>query len=657
MPSTGWATCCPGHRIADLSAAQSVQLNGAAVAGLITTNASLSVPGTLAVAGDAFLNGSFTLDGQLNISGSFHAFGPAALHGTVNVGTGQVRLEAGGEVGGAVAVGNGATVHFRQGTFTLLPGVTLTGQGLLLMGDAGAQSVITVAGNVTATRIELRDGVINGPGTLAISQQFTWMDGTLAGPGSLTIQQNAVAHLLPGHDKQIDGGALVNNGTFIWQGGQIIMPNGSISNQVQGTFLIHTVTGEATLDSINGTFFNHGVVRKELGTRDVIISARFHHMSGQVQVLTGVLTLASQSEYWAPLDVAAGAKIQLSADTTFTFKPGSSMTGNGQYSAFGLSRVVTENVLALTPTNFELAVGASVVGTGVLSPQNFVWKHGTIGAPIVINGTMTLQTPDFKKLDGGVLTNHGIITLLDGEIQFDGSPSQIINYGLFDIRADKSIVYNEDGEHHGEFLNAFNVGSGARGRIEKTLGTVDQEFNVPSYNSGHVLLRGHSITFGKDFRNQSGGQVRLGDGDMSLQGSLHNLTGALIDLEDGVLFAHNAFNNINGGSIVIGTGDLAFVHSVDFIGTTNITMAGGVLSLGAPSTLYELAVISGHGTIMGALINTGTIDIGGAGIGRITINGSSPTRTLATFSLESPAQRRISTTNWLSMARLPWPEL
>jgi len=499
----------------------------------------------------------------------------------------------------------------------------VTGEGLLEVGDLGQTALMDVAGNVNIYRLELRDAIISGPGQLTITTQFTWIKAALTGNCSLIVDQNATATLVPSETKTITDRQFTNRGVLIWQGGDLILEgNASILNDNDAEFRIQVAAPDTIFSGVGCAFTNYGLVRKELGTGNLHSDLNIGHLAGSFEIASGQWSVDGTNHYWAPVNVAAGATLDLTG-FRHTIHPGVILAGNGLFRVRGTT-FDNQSVLALTPANFELDESGRVEEIGVLSPTNFLWKDGTIkNTHVLTNGIVTLDTLGDKNLIGAIFTNYGNITWLDGDITFSENYSEIFNYGTFDIRTGSTIQYElNNGNNFGDVVNGYDPATGSRGTIENNSGALGMQFAVPLHNSGRIHLNGFKMTFGKEINNQSGGELKLGGAIMVANGTLRHSSGAVMDLEHGQLFANNSFNALQGGSFIIGDGELVFAYGVTFTGDSFISLGDGSVSFGALSYLYEDAILAGFGVVYGSLVNYGTIDIGGLGIGRITINGT-----------------------------------
>jgi hypothetical protein len=194
--------------------------NAAGAVWNIGANGTLSAQQT---AGVVFENaGLLTKTGTAGMMQTATRFQGVALEstGVVDVSVGVLQLDGGGELGNSVVLAQGGTrLELPAGTMSLLPGLVVSGQGVLVFGtNEGGSQTTHVTGSVTATNVQLRSGILDGAGTLTVSNQMTWSGGSMGGAGTTAIANGATMNVAYASDITQEARTLSNDGTVNWTG-------------------------------------------------------------------------------------------------------------------------------------------------------------------------------------------------------------------------------------------------------------------------------------------------------------------------------------------------------------------------------------------------------------------------------------------------------
>src|SRR5262249_8718732 len=145
---------------------------------------------------DVYTSTTFNNEGSFRKTGAGTATFdvPFDSSGSMDVDAGTVELEQGGNLQAIGRVAAGAVLGLNSGTFNLLPGLWVTGDGFAIIGNnPDGEPTAMVFGTVTMSNVELRNSAsLHGPGTLNVTRTLNWQSGTMAGTGLTVIKQKAV---------------------------------------------------------------------------------------------------------------------------------------------------------------------------------------------------------------------------------------------------------------------------------------------------------------------------------------------------------------------------------------------------------------------------------------------------------------------------------
>jgi hypothetical protein len=439
--------------------------------------------------------------------------------GTVDVQTGTVRFQAGGNVGGTFTTAVGAAINVTSGNFTevgvpvfngggqsqmtggsltlttdVIPGLLLTG-GTLYLGPGFQGGSITnltlngatLSGNYTVSGTLNCGNGFSGSLLVADGATLNWSAGTIS--GALTVASNGVLNIaglnVPGSTDKTLYAQLTNYGTVVWTGGQILgygSSGAAIYNQPGALWDAQCDLGIYYGDVV---FANQGILRKSVGTGTTIIGVAFNN-TGTVEVQTGTMRFNINGSLTGSYFAATGAAVEFNQGT-FTLVSGPpASSGAGQVRFTSSSSVQFSGPI----TNFDLGPGTLVgtnVVTGVLN-----WTGGWVYGALTVasNGVLNVAGSTDKSLYAQ-LTNYGTVVWTGGQVLGHGSSGAAIYNqpgALWDAQCDLGIYYADV-----VFVN--------QGILRKSVGSGTTIIGVAFNNAGTVEAQTGMIRFNGAYSN------------------------------------------------------------------------------------------------------------------------------------------------------------
>src|ERR1039458_1637185 len=425
-------------------------------------------------------------------------------NGSVNVQSGTFTLGGGGaSKNDSFAVAAGSAIDFYAGSFFLNGNLALSGAGTNRVN--GATVTFNFGTNTigAGSTFEIASGSIAGTNTVAGVGTVNWSGGTIA--ARLTLQSNIACNLTGANDKTLSLGTLINNGTVIWNGGNLVASYGSaITNNA--TFVLQSsglfYDNGANNDSLHALplFVNNGSLLKTISNGETIISAYnggwTFYQNGTLDVENGVLS--SQSQFYV--------------------NGGAIFAGPGETRVDAGTIVINGTNIIQAGATVELA-GGSWSGSNLFTgPGTFVWSGGTltgtntiaVGANLSILGAgpKTLTLGKLVNAGNGVWTGAGAVNCSFGSV-FE-------NDGAFTVQNDSSFANNganNDGLH---YMPVF-VNNGTF-RKNTTTGTTDfNNYNggVAFNNNGLVDLQTGSLAINGGYTLSGSPQLKLALGGVN----------------------------------------------------------------------------------------------------------------------------------------------
>jgi RHS repeat-associated protein len=534
------------------------------------------------------------------------AFGLAASTGLEFATDGQT-LTATSKITGA---GN---VTFSNGPVTINGSYTISGLTAIKGGVANFNTDVSLPG------LQLSVGTLAGTGTVTLTGTTNWTGGNMAGPGTTHIAAGAELILSsPGVKGLNNGRQLVNDGTISVEDTGSLVRSGGDLPMLTNNGLFEIKADASVINS--GTFLNNGTLRKDAGTTGTSEIDFAFTNSGTVDVLGGTLSLrggdapagASTGAFQvapntglefapqSPLTLAASSKVSGAGHVTFGNGP---VTINGSYAVTGLTliggggldfpgggtAVFNSNISIPTLEMHGSIFGrnpANLAGTGTVTVTNTLkWTGGTMTGTgtthIAAGAEAILSGSDFKGLlSPRQLVNDGTINLEDtGSLGSTGGNPTLVNNGLFEIKADASVIDS------GNFLN-----NGTLRKDAGSTGTSGFEFGLS--NSGKVEVLGGTLSL----RGAGGTQLAF-----TSTGAFQVADGATLDFapQDQTLAASSSVTG--AGNVTFSNGRVTINGTYTMTGLTTIGNSGPVVNFNSDVSLPKLqfnnGILAGSGTL------------------------------------------------------------
>lgn len=571
--------------------------------------------------------------------------------GTLSVLTGTLRLDSGGSNTKTINVAAGSLLDFNGGTFQVSGSPSLAGTGTYQV-DSGT---LQVDSDVSIVNLNMKNGRLNGTGTVTVTGTGNWTGGAIDGSGTLAVLAGGTLNLSGANDKILSGGHILNNaGTINWSGSGFFQINGDVALNNSGTFNINggqfltgagvvTNTGTMNVDAGNGTaHFANGADLNNSAT---------------VNVKSGTLELEDAGAESGTLNVSASAAIDFDGGTV-------QFTGTPLFPGTGLIEVnagtLTFNTNA-SIKNLTLNVG-SVNGTGTVTITGvFNWTGGSLDGSGALTaaagGTMNISGFETKSLSNGHTLNTAGTTAWTGSGALQMSnDANIVNTGTFTIQSE---VLSGAGTFRNRGTLVVQAGTGTASVINGALfnnpGTTNVQNGIFQVDNGGVMS-GSVIIGTTAIFNVNGGTNTIsgtttsitGAGTFSFTGGTITTpsAGGTINVADSVAFAWsggqfliptNATLTYKGiltiagtaNAVMAGAGTFSLAGTVNQIGTGNLELDGAT----AGTTRTKLTIQSGSAYHFGS--DSGIVNGAGAGglvtnSGTIAKTGGVGTSTIAT---------------------------
>jgi len=480
--------------------------------------------------------------------------------GMIEVQSGELELQRGGNstgksLGGTFNVSAAATLDLTGGRHNIFEGsytgsgagTVVVDSGLLQPGPAGATF------NFPAGLFHWQGGLIDG--------------GTLTNTGVITLSGTG--------NKDLGAtGVLLNQGTInvadtgIWR---LFADNGSAASSITNEAgAVIDFQGDADLDWVSGsspapTVTNHGTVRKSGGAavsflEGNVVNAR---QEAVLEVQSGTLALHSLgTSTGGTFHVSSNAALDLVGDANL------SPTFSGAYTGSGTGTVLL--------TRGTLRPGANAVFN--FPAGLFQWRGGAI--------------------DGGTLTNAGVLTLSGTGNKDLGTQGVLVNQGTIAITESGPLrLFADNGSRASTITNDA-------GAVIEFQGDADIAWVSGSSPAPNLTNRG---TFRKS----------AGNGLSSVGGDLTNPQGS-IDVRTGTLRVFAPLSS--GGNVAVAAGSTLDLTGQSYTQTGGQTrLTGGALI--AASVNIQAGELSGNGAVTANVTSGGRL-LAGVSPGLLQINGS-----------------------------------
>jgi hypothetical protein len=514
--------------------------------------------------------------------------------------------------GTAVELTGGGFVYNEHGGAITGGAITGTNFGVLAVNDfAKVTNCGTISGG---TGIDLTAGgfVVNESGVIKGGVVISGGVGYLSSCGSIS-GVNGVAFS--------NGGTIVNSaaGTIIGTAGYgVSLGSGSVSDDVRNGGLIECATTGVILSSASNTLFNAGTISSvngddavmlEGGTANTLQLAAGFVFDGAVVAKSGAANSIELTAS-ATAGVLTGLGTSLQGFSTVTLDSGADWTIEttaAEAASLGFSGQSAGDTLALTGGG---ALGANLSGFGTLllnGPGTFtigskaitgtrmiaigagavLSGNGTLAGPLSGSGTVSAASGQTLDLAGGgtfsgAITGVGTV-FLGGPTTLDAGAS----LSAFSVIAGANVtlasasVTNTAADHFALYaLRGTTVALSATGTGAFTnLGTLVAE------EPGTAVVSARLVNDG--LTEVTAGTLVIA-GALSGTGKLSAASGTLLDLKSGGTLTE----------AISGAGELQ-LNGAYSLSADNITIATVKVDVGAR--------LSGHGTLTGALVDSGVV--------------------------------------------------
>ncbi|HEV7764170.1 MAG TPA: hypothetical protein VGQ76_04135, partial [Thermoanaerobaculia bacterium] len=377
--------------------------------GIIDINASVDISNGSGVNG--ILNGGqfyVAFSAESLITAKFDNLGGAD---GVIITDGILKLGGGGTGNAPFFIGGDSVLEFTN-DYTMLPGGTVSGGGLLYVNGG----TLTIGGVTEPDRFRISSGTLTGDGFLS-TKNFEWTGGTISGNGGTELAGSGTGNF-SGSDGNmlLDGRVLNNYGYISYTSGTntLELSNGAIFG-VYGTFDIQTdgsITCDCTIPSLlkiapNGFFY------KGSGSGTFLVDVPSEN-TASVASYSGTLEFAGDGTHYGSFYVAGGSALSFSAANT-TLGVNSNVNGDGTIE-FPQGNTQIEG-------NYEVAGGTTISGANVTVSNasdtgdfNFVTGALTVDADFTMHGTGTWSCGTVAGTGGVFRIANGASMTIDGAL-------------------------------------------------------------------------------------------------------------------------------------------------------------------------------------------------------------------------------------------------
>ena len=522
---------------------------------------------------------------------------PFNNHGTLTVSAGTLNLNGGGSFSGAATAASGAAVNFSS-NYAFANGTSLLGLGAYQL----------LSGTLTATdTINVNNFTLSG-GALAGSHTFTgaatWTGTNLGNPGTTTIGATGNLTISGTGDHDLDGRALVNNGTVTWTAGHLRSGNsGTITNNAAWN---DAATGYQFNNPFGGTSLIFTNASTGTYTKSATGTTTFHVPlinQGTLAVNAGTLSLAGGGSFGTTGTVTAASGAAINFTGNFTIADASKLTGPGSYQLLAGSLDLTG---VLGAPGFSLQAGF------LTNSQTFnntvTWTStslNTAGTTTIGSaGVFTISGAGDHDFDGRALVNNGTVTWTAGHLR-SGNSGTITNNAAWN---DAATGYQFNNPFGGTSLVFTNSATGTY--TKSVAGTTT--FQVPFNNHGTLTV--------------SAGTLNLNGGG-SFSGSATAASGTAVNFSSNYAFA-NGTSLLGLGAYQLISGTLTASGTIN---VNNFTLVGGALA--------------GSHTFTGAATWTGT-NLGSPGTTTIGATGNLNISSAGDHDLDGRALVNNGTVTW-----------
>jgi hypothetical protein len=441
--------------------------------------------------------------------------------------------------------------------------------------------------------------LVNG-GTLTLANNNYTVGGafTIASGASLSVTADAGTN-----SSLTASGGLTNAGTISLTSGSCCGGAPNIVLSVSGGSLINSGTVNALNGSAGGTRTITAAISNRAGgaisATDVALTingaAAIHENAGSMSAAGASITISSATvlSNSGTLSIGASQTLTISGGT-LALNSGTSLTGSGTLALNAANANL--NVSTALPLTLD-ANNASINGSTltVQAGGGLKLKNTTVNAQVVNQGTLTAGGN--STVSGYTLTNASGGTL-----------------AVSATAGTNSTFTAAAGLSNSGTINLTSTGSGGSANVTLTV-------------SGGALT------------NSGTGQIRAltgaSAGSRTVTATITNQTGGIISAVDSSLTIDGGSGSLTNAGTMSAAGGNVTVSGSSFTNTGTVSVASGqTFSVsGSPLTNASGGVITGSGTIAGAVSNSGSVSPGSSP-GTLTISGNYTQTASGTLNVE-----------------------
>lgn len=242
--------------------------------------------------------------------------------GLIDVGSGVLTMNGGGTSSGPLTVATGATIRFSSPTFTLNPGTTVSGNGLIQQNNGR----LVVNTPLTIANLNISSGAMTNNAAMTCTQSLDLYGADLSGLGTIDIAPAAT--MTVDGPTSIGCAALTNRGTLTWASIYGIGLGSDLEFNNDGLFLpYYGFVGAQPTTIVR----NRGTMRK-LGGGGFNLGGGTIINSGLIDVQEGILSLYPFTQTSGTTRLAAGTFFSGTQDHEAFAITGGVLEGNGTVS-------------------------------------------------------------------------------------------------------------------------------------------------------------------------------------------------------------------------------------------------------------------------------------------------------------------------------------
>ncbi len=506
---------------------------------------------------------------------------------------------------GSVTVGSGATLRVNS-THTRNGG-TYSGAGTYVIFYNGLYAENTSPVSIDVAEVQITSNIngIAGAAPLNFTQHVVWTAGTLGTP--VVFANSAVV--------DVNGGTGItttatNNGTMNVNA-DMTWSYGGLDN-----YGLVSLNGEHSIGiyAASSGLFNYGTVQKPASPAGTFhLNLPLHNETGgEVHVLGGELSIASDLYNSSAIDVSSGATLRVNQTHT---RNGGSFTGAGTY-IIQYNGVYAENTSPVSIDVAEVQLSSSINGisgaASVSFTQHVVWTGGTLGTPVIFAASCVVDVNGYAGISS-TATNNGTMTI---SADMTWSSGSLTNTGLVTLNGAHTI-----GIYYG------STGLDNHGTTKKTgAGTFTLNLPLKNESDGIVLVEGGELFCAGGLENS--GSIVVSTGAVLHSNQTTLLDGASISGDGTFQITYNGLNANNTSEVTISVATTEIESSFNGSGPVTFTahVLWGLGSIANPATFTAGAVLDvlpgNYHNNFGTMTMNGTMNVGGPLTNNGTINNN-----------------------------------